>query len=380
MNKVTKILYSILIPAVIIVLAVNLIGLERNLSIAENDNSFTDRESRTEGNVDFQIATTSYGGEYEPEHVLAIWVTDENDQFVRTLVRRAWDEIEDLVKWNNMTGGNYQNAIVTGATINNHTTHNISWDCTDNLLFPIPDGVYRIYAEFSEDDTNTGGPWTMVEFTKGSDPVALAPASGNNFHDIELYFTPVVPPDPTIEITSPANNSIIENLPFNVEFTVENFDPTAGDGLIGYLLNGTIVQMYTTLEPITIDDLAAGTNEITLMLYDEFGAPLDPEISDAVNVIYEPNQTGEVVVQSSRLLGNYPNPFNPETTISFNITENEVGTLSIYNLKGQRILKKQFEAGGHQFLWKAVGHASGIYFYKLSSPTINTTRKMIMMK
>jgi Secretion system C-terminal sorting domain len=77
---------------------------------------------------------------------------------------------------------------------------------------------------------------------------------------------------------------------------------------------------------------------------------------------------------------NYPNPFNPETTISFNIKENETGILSIYNLKGEKILKENFETGNHQYHWNAEGLASGMYFYKLSSPTTTITKKMILMK
>jgi Secretion system C-terminal sorting domain len=80
------------------------------------------------------------------------------------------------------------------------------------------------------------------------------------------------------------------------------------------------------------------------------------------------------------LEGNYPNPFNPETAIAFNVKENEVGTLAIYNLRGQIIMKERFEAGNHQYLWNAQGLASGIYFYKLTSPTTNITKKMLLLK
>lgn len=330
MNKNTKLLYLFLIPLVTIILCANLFA--RN----ESQNQIIPT-SRTEGSVDFQIRTSSYGGEYELHHVFAIWVTDGNDQFVRTLVRRAWEYLEDLVKWNNMTGGNYQNALVTGASMNNHTTHNITWDCTDRFLNPIPDGVYRIYAEFSEDETPPNGPWMMVEFTKGSDPVTLTPAAANHFHDIELIYTPATFPDPTIEITAPANISIIYNLPFNVEYNVGNFDPAAGDGFIGYHLNGTVLQLFDTLDPIIINALAEGSNEITLMLYDPLGEPFYPNIFDTITVIYEPIAAGDVLVSTSKLLGNYPNPFNPSTTIYFNLTtENTENTeLDIFNLKGQ---------------------------------------------
>jgi Secretion system C-terminal sorting domain/Right handed beta helix region len=80
------------------------------------------------------------------------------------------------------------------------------------------------------------------------------------------------------------------------------------------------------------------------------------------------------------LESNYPNPFNPETTISFNIKENESGVLTIYNLRGEKILKEQFESGNHKYHWNAERLSSGVYFYKLSSPTTNITRKMLLMK
>ena len=77
---------------------------------------------------------------------------------------------------------------------------------------------------------------------------------------------------------------------------------------------------------------------------------------------------------------NYPNPFNPETTISFSVKENETGILTIYNLKGQMVHTQEFNSGQHQYHWNAEGLSSGIYFYKLSSPTTNITKKMILMK
>jgi hypothetical protein len=80
------------------------------------------------------------------------------------------------------------------------------------------------------------------------------------------------------------------------------------------------------------------------------------------------------------LESNYPNPFNPETNISFSVKENEVVILTIYNLKGQRIIMERFNSGDYKYCWNAENLASGIYFYKLSSPTINITKKMLLMK
>lgn len=87
-------------------------------------------------------------------------------------------------------------------------------------------------------------------------------------------------------------------------------------------------------------------------------------------------------------LTNYPNPFNPETTISFNLIQEAPLELSIYNIKGQKVkqlTKGNLSKGKHSITWngrdaneKAVG--SGIYFYKISSPEFNVTRKIVLVK
>ncbi len=79
-------------------------------------------------------------------------------------------------------------------------------------------------------------------------------------------------------------------------------------------------------------------------------------------------------------LSNYPNPFNPTTTIQFDIKEYEVGVLSIYNIKGQLIESHQFVAGQHNFQWDASNHASGVYLYKLQTESSIINRKMLLLK
>ncbi|MCK5052480.1 MAG: PKD domain-containing protein [Candidatus Cloacimonetes bacterium] len=83
---------------------------------------------------------------------------------------------------------------------------------------------------------------------------------------------------------------------------------------------------------------------------------------------------------NTQLYSNHPNPFNPLTTISFDIKENETGTLTLFNIKGQIIESHQFESGKYNYIWDASKQASGIYFYKLQSQTTNETRKMLLLK
>jgi hypothetical protein len=80
-------------------------------------------------------------------------------------------------------------------------------------------------------------------------------------------------------------------------------------------------------------------------------------------------------------LSNYPNPFNPSTTISFNLTT-EVGEdveISIYNMKGQLMDRLPILNTQTSIEWNAEGFPSGIYLYKLN--TVNTPiKKMILLK
>jgi len=76
----------------------------------------------------------------------------------------------------------------------------------------------------------------------------------------------------------------------------------------------------------------------------------------------------------------YPNPFNPNTTIEFDIKEGETGTLTIFNFKGQILFSKIFEPGFHTQIWNAENHASGVYFYKLQSMSFSKVDKMILIK
>jgi hypothetical protein len=80
------------------------------------------------------------------------------------------------------------------------------------------------------------------------------------------------------------------------------------------------------------------------------------------------------------LESNYPNPFNPNTTIKLNISKGEQGTLTIYNIRGQAVLIKGFTSGRHDFGWAAEGLPSGIYLYRLKTKTTDIRKKMILQK
>jgi len=101
------------------------------------------------------------------------------------------------------------------------------------------------------------------------------------------------------------------------------------------------------------------------------------------------NYSSELITQSPEIieLSNYPNPFNPDTTISFNLTsEHQDKTeLIIYNLKGQEIRQYPIHNDQTSVIWDGtdeIGNnvSSGIYYYKLKNGKNEKTQKMIMLK
>ncbi|HPI26510.1 MAG TPA: T9SS type A sorting domain-containing protein, partial [Candidatus Cloacimonadota bacterium] len=90
----------------------------------------------------------------------------------------------------------------------------------------------------------------------------------------------------------------------------------------------------------------------------------------------------------TRLGSNYPNPFNPNTTLSYSLKERGEVKIDIYNVLGQKVrtlVNGVMNAGTHSVSWNGMDDnrrpvASGVYFYKMQSGTYTNTRKMILMK
>lgn len=80
---------------------------------------------------------------------------------------------------------------------------------------------------------------------------------------------------------------------------------------------------------------------------------------------------------------NYPNPFNPSTKISFGLPEAGNISIEIYNVLGQRVLSvvnKRYNAGWHEVSVDGSSLASGLYIYRLVTPTTSIIKKMTLIK
>ncbi len=94
------------------------------------------------------------------------------------------------------------------------------------------------------------------------------------------------------------------------------------------------------------------------------------------------------VIEKVQLHNNFPNPFNPETNVSFSIPAEQEVILTIYNLKGQKVkelVNGNFPAGKQSVVWEGKDEngkqvASGLYFYKLKTGKKEISKKMLLLK
>ncbi|MDD2331595.1 MAG: FlgD immunoglobulin-like domain containing protein [Candidatus Cloacimonetes bacterium] len=147
------------------------------------------------------------------------------------------------------------------------------------------------------------------------------------------------------------------------------------------------------------DIACQGFGEYALIGWDEFYYELYPQRGDAI-----PHFTGLFLMKAQNpsmskpdegqlpvpnlALGNYPNPFNPNTTISFILPQAQTAKLNIYNLKGQltkTLHQGKLSKGKHEFSWNGTDQngspaASGVYFLRLETGGNSYQSKMLMLK
>jgi carboxypeptidase family protein/type IX secretion system substrate protein len=104
--------------------------------------------------------------------------------------------------------------------------------------------------------------------------------------------------------------------------------------------------------------------------------------------VEEDDADDPVIPVVTELTGNYPNPFNPSTTISFAISEAGQVNVEIYNIRGEKVktlIDGFMEANFYTEEWDGSDDnlnsvSSGVYFYKMKAGRYTSTKKMILMK
>jgi FlgD Ig-like domain len=173
----------------------------------------------------------------------------------------------------------------------------------------------------------------------------------------------------------------------NTIVTFEYFDENAHFPLVAELnVNNETFDFiplgFDYSQPVIMEATFPITNwdEATIIISDNGYEFVEHTFNSGVN-------TDDELISSDFQLSNYPNPFNPSTTISFELnTETSANTeLMIYNLKGQEIRQYSIFNNQSSIVWDGTDQAgkpvsSGLYFYKLKSGDFLQTQKMLLMK
>jgi len=94
-------------------------------------------------------------------------------------------------------------------------------------------------------------------------------------------------------------------------------------------------------------------------------------------------QQTEVLPRTFLLEQNFPNPFNPRTTLSFLLGHPSFVSLKLYNMAGEEVatlVNEMKTPGWYTVQWDASGYASGVYLYRLQVGNAQQTKKMILLR
>jgi hypothetical protein len=201
-------------------------------------------------------------------------------------------------------------------------------------------------------------------------------AYSNTGHDLSVSVLKQISPYTSYGLGGAAFNLTNAWQTFTRTFTASGFAGTVTDARLRFWLapydaNGDIY----FIDGVKLELLpVAGAEEYTLA-----GAP--------------GLETPESMPTAFSLEANYPNPFNPSTTIAFGVPEDAAVRLSVYNMLGQEVAvlaEGNHTAGRYSVVWEAKDNAgrqlsSGVYFYRMnatgvSGKTYNAMQKMVLMK
>lgn len=285
-----------------------------------------------------------------------------------------------------------------------------NFEAYDNFALTIP--FYSMldvdasstYGINGTDFTNEESPMAFMVFNPSATTPAMTELSAHSGSKMLASFAATTAPNNDWIITRQIRLGTVSSISlwvksYTAEYGLERFKVGVSSAANPIPLSFSILSGPTYVEAPTewtrfIYDVPATFNATTV----RFG--IKCESNDAfiffVDDIVIKGQNGYVVsnneeitpVVETMLLSNFPNPFNPETSISYNLKADEQVCLEIYNLKGQKVktlVNEKVKAGSHKVTWKGDDDngkpvSSGVYFYRMNSGNYSSSKKMILMK
>ncbi len=158
----------------------------------------------------------------------------------------------------------------------------------------------------------------------------------------------------------------------------------------------TVIPVWQSNDSVELEGFTAGENMTARVWLSAGGREISAEILPLNGITQFGSGdyallsiSGEKVIPSVyELKGNYPNPFNPATSIQYNLPERTQVELTIYTLSGQRVAKlvnAEQDAGYYSVEWQGLNDAgypvaSGIYLYRLKANGFSQSKKMLLLK
>lgn len=194
-----------------------------------------------------------------------------------------------------------------------------------------------------------------------------------------------------------AKTIVLDSVSSAKQYIAINFIITENDTSYARHFNSSSKQEN---QPINITILPGDTAQFVLKDYDPCTICNSPgTVPDDTLYFYVNNQdssAGEIIItgvtgmdkqknipMAFSLKANYPNPFNPITTIPFTLNRAGKVTITLHNILGKKIavlLDKYLTAGQHKVPFNGARLASGVYVYKLQSGRQVQLRKMLLVK
>jgi hypothetical protein len=146
---------------------------------------------------------------------------------------------------------------------------------------------------------------------------------------------------------------------------------------------GIVFKKTTGRYKVRYDTTAIQTDNTMGTQYDRLYWWVDITITTSDYPTAVRGRAGESIPEAFSLSYNYPNPFNPSTTIRYGLPHKSQVSLMVYNTLGQLVsqpVSGEQEAGYHEVRFDASGLSSGVYFYRLQAGSFVQTRKLLLLR
>lgn len=310
------------------------------------------------------------------------WMTENKRYFFAT----EEFNVRDMTVWDLQDRSSWDLEIPTWGLNNNSVIHNlyiignyahISYYTSGYLVLDITNPLSpQIVGQYDTYPQNNGGSyngaWGVYPFLPSGNTII----SDINTGLYVLRFNGSIP----VELTSFSATTDNQNVRLNWSTSSEKNNQ-------GFEVQRKVNDEYYTIGFVEGNGTSTEINNYTFIDRDVKSANYYYRLKQ-IDYDGSSNYSDEIFVEITSpadfvLEQNFPNPFNPATTISFNLPTTDFVNVSVYNLVGEKVselVNGELQQGEHKLTFNASELPSGIYIVKLSAGNFNQSIKMTLLK